>query len=80
MFCYFLNCRSFTSKSGNPCNILQVATSDGSVSEFFVSSTLAQALSSVQPFDYLSLGITVSRGRVSVISAESATPPDLQGG
>lgn len=77
MFCYFLNCRSFVSKGGKHCNILQVATSDGSVSEFFVSSEVSQSLSSFKPFDNLRLDITVSRGRVSVISAELVTSHDL---
>lgn len=76
MFCYFLNCRSFVSKGGKQCNILQVASSDGSVSDFFVSSDLVQTFSSLQPFDYLSLGISVSRGHVSVVSAQLATPPN----
>lgn len=82
MFCYFLNCRKFLSKSAKLCYILTVASPDGEVSEFFLNEdTYDSLVGNYGAFDCINLGISVSRGRVSIISVEHALDPlSMEGG
>lgn len=67
MFCFFLNVHKFVSKAGNHCYILTIASPEGEVSEFFVTEDLyQQAVELFNPFDYIELVLTASRGRISV--------------
>lgn len=67
MKCYFLNVRTFLSKSGKSCYMITIANCDGEVSEFFISKELYDFVSSsFSPFDYVEVSIVVARGHVSL--------------
>lgn len=77
MFCYFLNVRQFVSKAGKNCCIFTIASPDGDVSEFFVSEDIyQQAVDLLNPFDYIELALTASRGRFSVSGFTHALRPE----
>lgn len=71
MLCYFLNVRKFISKSGKDCYMLTVASTDGDVSDFFISDIVyGLASESFSPFEYVELSLTASRGRFTVSGIE----------
>lgn len=80
MFCYYLNCRHFLSKSNKDCYMLTVASSAGDVSDFFISKQLFTAFSeNSNPFDYVRLDITFGRnGSPVVASYEPALSSDKE--
>lgn len=64
---YFLNARTFMSKAGKSCFMITIANHDGEVSEFFVSEELFNVASkSFNPFDYVSVEVTFSRGHATL--------------
>lgn len=71
MKCYFLNARKFMSKAGKSFFMITIANRDGEVSEFFVSEELYDyAVRSFNPFDYVEIAMSVSRGHVSLCGIE----------
>lgn len=69
MFCYYLNCRHFLSKSSKDCYMLTVASPFGDVSDFFISKELFNSFSeNSAPFDYIRLDMTFGRNGSPVVS------------
>lgn len=69
MFCYYLNCRHFLSKSSKDCYMLTVASPLGDVSDFFISKELFNSFSeNSAPFDYIRLDMTFGRNGSPVVS------------
>lgn len=67
MKCYFLNARTFSSKSGKSYYVVTIANREGEVSEFFVSQEFYDLVAGTfKPFDFVEADLSVSRGRVSL--------------
>lgn len=80
MFCYYLNCRHFLSKSNRDCYVLTVASEAGDVSDFFISKQLFTTFSeNSAPFDYVRLDMAFGRnGSPLVLGYEPALSPSKE--